>query len=176
MHAACATEDHDWALEHLRSAWPTFLDAPIHRTAYIACAAHSAHVRLLLNVHVAKRDRTDPMRLVGPDLRALARLPATAFRDGVVLRVRARCAYLSGDAAGAAALLRQSAKAMHEASILDEVERERFALGCMLGGEEGAQLCAAAEAALRALGVRLPREELRGYYPELFAAGLAPRA
>jgi hypothetical protein len=72
-------------------------------------------------------------------------------------------------------LLRQSAHAFTEACNQDEPERDRFALGCLLGGNEGAQLCAAAEEALRSLGVADPLEELRGFFPELFIGGLVDK-
>jgi hypothetical protein len=175
MHAACATGDYAWALDRLAEDWPTFLRATIHRTAYIAAAAHSAHSRLMMNYHVVRRDGSDPSRAMRADLRALARLPASAFRDGVVLRVRARCAYLSGDVAGAINLLERSAKAWNEAGVADEVHREHFAIACIRGGDEGVQMSTTALSKLRALGVRVPLEEFRGYYPELFDAGLVER-
>jgi hypothetical protein len=79
---------------------------------------------------------------------------------------------LDGDPKHAIELLQQSASASSEAFYHDEHEHDRFALGCLMGGNEGAQLCAAAEEALRSFGVIEPLEELRGFYPELFVAGL----
>lgn len=172
MHAACATQDYAWALAKVELDWAAYLRAPIHGTAYTACIAHFAHARFVLNVHVAAGEPFDAARTAAPDLRELSRLPASPLRDGQILRVRARCAYLAGDSSSAIALLEKSAQALSEALYSDEPERDRFAMGCLLGGTQGALLCTAAVSALRSCGIAEPLEELRGFYPELFAAGL----
>jgi ATP/maltotriose-dependent transcriptional regulator MalT len=167
MQVACATGDYAWARAALAEDWPAYLRAPVHGTAYLACIAHSYHARILLNQHVASGATGDISRMLRPDLRALARLPATALRDGMVLRVRARCAYLNGDTPRAIELLRHSAKMYKDAMYLDEAERDHLALAYLIGGAEKPGLCAAAIAALRERGVCDPVEELRGYYPEV---------
>ena len=85
----------------------------------------------------------------------------------MVLRLGARCAYLRGDVPRTIELLRASAMTYEAAMYPDESERDRLALGAIVGGAEGAQLCAASITALRERGVSDPVEELRGYYPEL---------
>jgi hypothetical protein len=173
MMTACATGEHDWALNRLEQDWPAYLSSPIHMTAYMAAVAHFAHARLILNRHLASGASGDAWQLVRPDVRALRRLPPGTYRDVALARLRARCAYLRGDVASAIAALRESTSLLDAASYLDEPERDRFALGCLNGGAEGAQLRAAVVARLHALGALVPLEELRSYYPELFAAGLA---
>jgi hypothetical protein len=121
---------------------------------------------------VATRSTEDPERLIRPDVRVLAGLPDSPYRASVLLRLRARCAILKGDLTSALDLFRDSAQRLDKASYLDEPERDRFAIGCLVGGSEGASICAAAEAKLRELGALVPREELQSIYPELFAAGL----
>lgn len=175
MQAACATQDYAWAQARLAEDWSAYLRAPMHGTAYTACVAHFAHARLVLNQRVDSGAEGSAERAVKPDMRELLRLPATPLRDAVVTRLRARCAYLDGDTNSAIDLLRQSASALAEAFYQDEPERDRFALGCLVGGSEGAQLCAAALEALRECGVVDPIEELRGFYPELFARGLVEK-
>jgi hypothetical protein len=172
MQAACATQDYAWAEERLAQDWPEYLRAPIHGMAYTASIAHAAHARLLLNQRVSSGAEGSAARAVQPDLRELARMSVPPLENAELMRLRARCAYLDGDPKRAIDLLQQSAAASSEAFYQDEPERDRFALGCLLGGSEGAQLCATAEEALRSFGVVEPLEELRGFYPELFVAGL----
>jgi hypothetical protein len=60
-------------------------------------------------------------------------------------------------------------------SLLDEPRRDRFAIDCLIGGAEGAQLCAAAVGALRKLGALVSLDEIESYYLELSSAGLMPK-
>ncbi|HTU62343.1 MAG TPA: hypothetical protein VMF89_27980, partial [Polyangiales bacterium] len=168
MIAACSNDDFDWAFSKLDQDWPVYLRSPIHGTAYIASVAHFTHARLLLNRHVVTRATGNVARLIRADMREIASLPQIPYRDAVLARLRARCAYLTGDRVAAMALLRESASLLDGASYLDEPERDRYVLGRMLGGAEGAQLCAAAETAMRRLGTLVPLEEVRSYAPELF--------
>jgi serine/threonine protein kinase/tetratricopeptide (TPR) repeat protein len=169
MIAACSNGDHEWAFSRLEQDWPAFLRTPLHGMAYTTSVAHFAHARLLFNHHVITRAKGDVQRLIRPDLREIASLPQSTYRDAVLARLRARCAYLTGERSSAVALLRESASLLDGASFLDEPERDRYVLGRLMGGTEGAQLCAAAEAALRRLGALVPLEELQSYSPELFA-------
>ena len=175
MLAACSINDYDWALATLERDWPVYLQSMLHRTAYIASVAHFTHARLLLGRHVATQSVEDPERLIRPDVRVLASLPASPYRDAVLLRLRARCAILKADRTSAMALFRDSAQRLDSASYLDEPERDRFAIGCLVGGSEGAAMCAAAEARLRELGALVPHEELQSIYRELFPAGLVSK-
>jgi hypothetical protein len=176
MLAACSSGDHDWALETLEQDWPAYLRNPLHGMAYLATIAHFTHARLVLNRHVVTRANQNASRLIRSDVRVIAALPTHPYRDAVLARLRARCAFLAGDRSTATALLRDSARLLDSTSFLEEPERDRFAIGCLMGGDAGAQLCAAAEAALRQLGALVPLEEMQGYYPEIFSAGLAPRS
>lgn len=175
MLAACSNHDYDWAFARLNEDWPVYLQNVLHRTAYIASVAHFMHARVLLGRHVSRRSVEDPERLIRPDVRVLARLPESPYRNAVLSRLRARCAILTGDLRSAVASLRDSVQLLDDAAYLDEPERDRFAIGCLLGGSEGAAMCAAAEAKLRELGSLVPREELQSFYPELFAAGLVDK-
>lgn len=172
MLCACSTGEYEWALEVLEKQWPTYLKSMLHRTAYGASAAHFFHARLLLGQHVKTGSSADIERVLRPDMRVIAGLPQSPYRDAVLLRLRSRCAFMKGDRATAIALLQQSAQILDSAHYLEEPERDRFALGCMIGGEEGAAMCAAAEAAIARLGVLVAREELVSTHPELVAAGL----
>jgi hypothetical protein len=172
MLAACSNHDYDWALATLEKDWPIYLQNVLHRTAYIASVAHFMHARLLLGRHVATQSVEDPERLIRPDVRVLRSLPESPYRDAVLSRLGARCAILTGELTSALGLFRDSAQLLDSASYLDEPERDRFAIGCLIGGSEGGAMCAAAEAKLRELGALVPREELQSFYPELFAAGL----
>lgn len=172
MLAACSDSEYDAALASLEKDWPMYLDSMLHRTAYTASVAHFLHARVLLGRHVATRSTEDAERLIRPDVRVLASLPESPYRDAVLLRLRARCAILKGDLKSAVPLLREGAQRLDSASYLDEPERDRFAIGCLIGGTEGAAICAAAEAKLRELGCLMPREECQSGYPELVAAGL----
>ncbi|HET8939432.1 MAG TPA: AAA family ATPase, partial [Polyangiales bacterium] len=172
MLAACANGDYDWALASIEKDWPVYLDSMLHRTAYTTSVAHFLHARVLLGRHVATRSAEDAARLIRPDVRVIASLPESPYRDAVLLRLRARCAILKGDLTAAVPLLRKGAERLDSASYLDEPERDRFAIGCLIGGAEGAAICAAAEAKLRELGCLMAREECRSGYPELIAAGL----
>jgi serine/threonine protein kinase/tetratricopeptide (TPR) repeat protein len=172
MQAACANGEHDWALAQLETDWPAYLKTMLHGTAYLANIAHLSRARLLFARHVATRSTEDIERIIRPDLRVIASLPATPYRDAALARMRARCAFLKGDRTAAVALLRDSARLLDSGSYLEEPERDRFAIGCLVGGSEGRTISAAAEAKLRELGSLVPREDLRSYYPELVAAGL----
>jgi tRNA A-37 threonylcarbamoyl transferase component Bud32 len=169
MRAACATGDFAWALAH-DDDWQAYLRAPIRRSAYLAALAHSTHARLLLNQHVAAGRRQGAERLLRADLRHLARLPPMRICSAALLRLRARLSVLAGDSGAAIELLRQNAAANEAAGCLDEVERDRYALGFLLGGDEGAQLRAAADLSLRRLGVNQPLLDLGAYFPELVDA------
>lgn len=168
MLVGCATGDYEWAFERLAKDWPAYLGAPIHRSAYLACVLHLTHARLLLNRHVVSGSSGGASQLVRADLRAITRLPPHPKRSFALYHLRARCAYVDGDSTQAIELLAQSRKAMEEMSCADQPERDRWAMGCILGGDEGNQMQERALAALAAIGVRDPLVELRSYYPELF--------
>jgi serine/threonine protein kinase len=169
MRAACTTRDFDWALAQ-SDDWQAYLRSPIHRSAYLAALAHNAHARLLLNHHVANGQRRGAERVLRADLRQLERLPPMRVVTGALARLRARLDYLAGDPAAALERLRRNAVTYEAAGFLDEFERERYAVGYLIGGEEGAQLKAAADLGLRKLGVSEPLRDLRGYFPELVDA------
>ena len=170
MLAACSNREYEWAFARLEQDWPAFLRTPLHGMAYVASVAHFTHARLLLNRHVAMRATDDVERLIRPDFRELSSLPQTPYRDAVLARLRARCAYLTGDRSTAITLLQESTRVLDAASFLDEPERDRYVIGRLVGGSKGEELCAAAEAALRRLGALVPLEELQSYAPELFVA------
>lgn len=167
LRAACHTGEHDWALEYYATFEPKFEASPLKRSVYLVYLLRIHHARLVLNRHVALGHTTDPAQIVRSDLRWLKKHAPPSLHKPAELRVLARAAAIRGERARAAELFEQSKRAHVELGAADDVERDRYALGLLLGGEQGAQLRTQAVAALRALGVRDPELEARGFFPEL---------
>jgi hypothetical protein len=170
ISTACWTKDYAWADEYLASMWPEFLRSPLRRSGYLGVMAHSEHARLLLNQQLEGVRAS--MLPVAPieDLRALSRsrLPAAG---AFVERFRARIAILEARPDEAIARLRASRAAFEALDMLHEAARDQFALGVVIGGEQGALLQSAADQRMRELGVVVPRADVRAHFPELTGAG-----
>jgi hypothetical protein len=130
---------------------------------------HVAQLRLLINRHVAERRQGDLRALVRADLQALTKLKLP-WCEPTISRVEARLAYLEGDQDTALQRLRESADGNERAGSIDEATRDRFALGLIIGGDEGTALRTTHERLLRERGVHDPSSNMRGYFPELFGA------
>jgi hypothetical protein len=139
----------------------------VHRSAFIGCLAHGTHARLLLNHHVETGASGDVEALVRNDVVQLRRLPATVLTETAIARILSRVAYLRGDRERAIQLLRTSLERFDETLILQEIAHDRYTLGLLIGGAEGAPLAAAANQALGEYGVSDPEACMRGYVPEL---------
>jgi hypothetical protein len=165
MRAACATGDFEWANEQLQELWPKYRRSPAHRSGFLALLAHSVHARFLLNRHVAQGGG-DPAQLVRDDLRRLRNMHLQ-WCAGSTTRLDARVAKFSGESKAAIALLRQSVEHFTRADAPDEIVRNQYALGCLVGGDEGANLRAQSARALQGNGIVDPIADLRSYFPEL---------
>jgi eukaryotic-like serine/threonine-protein kinase len=167
FRVAAMTAEHAWAFEAYAQFKPRYDASPLKRSAYLAYGLHVQYARLLLNHHVASGATDDPAQLIDEHQHWLETKAPLPLRTAAPLRLQARIAIIRGKREAAAALLEQSQQAHAELAAADEVERDRYARGLLLGGAAGAKLTAAAIAALRDLGVNAPERELRGYYPEL---------
>jgi serine/threonine protein kinase len=167
MRAAAMTGEFDWAFGIVDAFWKGYLDSTISHSAQLAFVLRSNRACLLLNRYVAAGRQGDPERLIAEDLRWLSKKSPEPYRAPASSRLRARLATLRDDSQAAAELLRDSMRQHTEIGAADEAARERYALGCVIGGDEGARFKAEAMDALRALGVVDPEADVHGYYPEL---------
>jgi hypothetical protein len=168
LRAACATGEHEWALDIYADFEPKFASSPLKRSVYLVYLLRIHHARLVLNRHVALGHTSDPEEVFRADLRWLKKHAPPALHKPAELRLLARAAAIRGDRARATELFEQSRQAHVELGAADDVERDRYALGLLLGGVQGSQLINDAIAALSGLGVREPTQEIRGFFPELF--------
>ena len=165
LRIACSTHDYAWAAPFIAEDWPRWQRSPVLNSSYLCLLAHMTHARYQLNRHVIERLTGDPAVLIKADLRALGRLPFEAWRVANVSRLRARLAFLNQQPAAAAELLRKSIDKVASVSAA-EVARDRYALGFLLGGEEGAQLRSDADRVLRESGTVDPIADMQAHYPE----------
>ncbi|HTU62038.1 MAG TPA: hypothetical protein VMF89_26455, partial [Polyangiales bacterium] len=167
LRAACHTGEHDWALQIYADFEPKFESSPLKRSVYLVYLLRIHHARLVLNRHVALAHTSDPERVFRSDLRWLKKYAPVELYKPAELRMLSRAAAIRGERARAAELFEQSRLAHSALGAADDVERDRYALGLLQGGEQGAQLISQAVAALKSLGVRDPALEIRGFFPEL---------
>lgn len=167
LRVACALGDYAWARATIDEMWPQF-ERSLVRHSLFAVLAYGAHARYLLNQHVLSGASGDPERLLRDDLRALHKF-SDRVGPATHTRFRARLAYLRGDLARARELFEQHAEQCPRERFTDETERASWALGRVLGGQQGAELCARAVARLRERGVVDPEAEIGSHFPELIA-------
>jgi len=168
MRVGCATGDHDWALRWMSAEFERMKRSILKRGGPFSTVVSALHARLMLNRSVALQHSVEEAtRAVAQDLRTLERSREPAA-DGVAARMRARLALIAGDRVTPRELLEQSSACFEKYRVVDEAARDRYALGAVIGGEEGAQLQATAILALRTHGYVDPRKDLLAYYPELF--------
>lgn len=168
MRAGCATREYAWALARTEEFWSRYQRSIVHRSAFLAVFAHASHARLLLNQHVeGGATKRDVGALVRSDVRQLARLPDTYMRHVAIARTEARVAFLQGDRHRAVALQRHSLARYKDSNMHLESAHDRYTLGLLLGGSEGAPLIAAASKTLSECGIGDPEAYMRGYVPEL---------
>jgi hypothetical protein len=169
LRAGSVTYDFDWALAALDGFWGDYLKSPIRHNAHFAYILHASRVWLALNRYAVKREQGDPEKLVRESLNWLASKAPEAVRPAICARFRARLALLRGDRRAAAELFRASVAAYTALGAQDDVARDQYVLGHLLDEDEGATLQVSALNALRELGFMEPAQDLRAYYPELFA-------
>jgi serine/threonine protein kinase/tetratricopeptide (TPR) repeat protein len=168
MRVGCATGEHEWALRWMHGEFESMKHSVLKRGGPAATVVPALHARLLLNRAVALgHTAAQAEQAVADDLRTLTRSTAAAA-PGVVARMRARLALMSGDRVAPRKLFEFSSSCFEKDLVVDEAARDRYALGAVIGGEQGAQLQATALLALRAHGYVDPRKDLSAYYPELF--------
>ncbi|HTU56989.1 MAG TPA: hypothetical protein VMF89_01125, partial [Polyangiales bacterium] len=152
----------------LAELWPRF-EASMIKHSVLSLLAYGAHTRLTLNQHVLSGNTGDPAPSVRRGLRMLRRRSARLQR-ALCSRYDARIAVIRGEHARACELFREHIAACEEQGYADEVERGRWALGQLIGGEEGQKLRDAAIQALSDLGYAQPLADMPTHYPELFTS------
>lgn len=170
LWTAGLTGEYAWARSVMELYWERCLHSPVRHGRVLRNFMHTARARLLLNEYVAGGRLGDPAEVIREDLRVLDAMRGTVRIDPSK-RYHARIAYLRGDKSRAQQLLQQFWQELSTAGVAEEAERERYAIGFLMGGEEGAQLRAAAHASSLALGVVNPLALLRGTYPEIVQDG-----
>ncbi|MET0389506.1 MAG: protein kinase [Polyangiales bacterium] len=174
LRAAALTFDFDWAFAVMDQLWERCMQSPLRHGSLLRYFMHSSRARLLLNRYVVEGRKGDPGAIVEEDLRALRSLQHLPIQN-LSRNFDARIAYLRGDTAGAIEAAQIMMRGFEQRQLLEEMAREKQALGCLIGGEEGAQLRAAGHAESLALGVANPFTLLRASNPELVIDfGLAP--
>jgi hypothetical protein len=166
--AASANHEFDWARAYLDASWGRYERSPLRRSGYLPLMVHAIRARVLLNEYVVEGRRGEPPREVREDLRAMVK--NTSPSGGATQRIEARLAYLAGKPQQAAGLLRVGIAAYEAMHMAPDVLRDRYALGALLGGTEGAALQQAAEQGLRELGLVNPRADIGMQYPEFIGA------
>jgi hypothetical protein len=167
LGAACLTRNYAWAHECLDANWQRYLRSPIDRGSWVSITLRASRARLLLNQHIVEGQDPRLLSAARQDLSWLERHGASAFAK----RVAARVAHQCGDDAQAIGYLRDVIAQLEQRSMLGEAARDRYALGALLGGEQGRALTETARHDLTALGVVNPAALLRAHYPEFVEAG-----
>jgi serine/threonine protein kinase/tetratricopeptide (TPR) repeat protein len=166
MRIGCATGEYDWALDTTRAHWQSFQRSVVRRSDSFSMFAYEAHGRLVL-CHAARNKRSAGLRRELADHRAALKKAEHRCAPGELLRIDARIALAQGDKAKAIERLMASIASFERAGATDQAARDRWALGALQGGLEGAALQESALAYLTELGVIAPIKQLHGYYPEL---------
>jgi hypothetical protein len=108
------------------------------------------------------------MHAVGSELAMLCR-PHLARNGRLIAEIcRARILHARDERERGIALMRQAVTMAADSS---DVDRTRYALGLMIGGDEGAALRADSDRVLRERGVANPAAFVRNSFPELFRSG-----
>ncbi|HKU40852.1 MAG TPA: hypothetical protein VJR89_21975, partial [Polyangiales bacterium] len=170
MRVASATNQYAWARQFSEPEWLRYRRSPVSRVPLLAFGIHSVRPRFLLNRHVHERSPGDVAELIRSEVRALRRV-ALPWAGLFATRMQARAAIISGERAFAIERLRENVAGWSATASRDEAARDQWALGQLLGGAQGAELMASAEATLRALGVLNPALDAAYNFPELVSGG-----
>lgn len=167
LRVGCATGEHEWAERLGGEIYERFQHSILARAGIQAYMAPALHARFLLNRAVALRHSAQEARAsVANDLRSIAKANM-APSLGIIARTHARLHLIAGEHAAARPLLEQSLACFERIESIDEAARDRYALGCLMGGQQGAQMQETALEALRKHGYVNPSKDLLSYYPEL---------
>jgi eukaryotic-like serine/threonine-protein kinase len=166
MYTACATGQHAWGLESAAPLWQEFMRSPLRRVGVLRTLSHVAHGRLLLNDYVRTGRKGPVPSEVISDIKH-----AAASATHQELRLRGRVAYLNGDPARALELFKQSAEQLEDRGCEPEALRDRYAMGVLIGGQEGARMVQAAFDTLEnKYGLRDPQRNARAFFPEFIGS------
>jgi hypothetical protein len=153
-----------WAVALLEQDWPRFQRSPLRTAANLAQHARYTRLHLLITQHILTSPSVaDVPAAIRGEIRALS---ANDPRSAVsMLHESARLALAAGDRDQAVQLLRRAETYDGPGAHRDRV---RYGLGVVMGGQEGAALCAESERALRDRGMVQLSGCLRADLPELF--------
>ena len=164
--AGCLSGQYQWALRSLELDWPHFQRSLLSSGANIALHARHTRVQLLVTQHIlTSRSVKDVPRALGAEIRALFASDPRARAS--MSYQSARLALAAGDKARAIELMRQGQQ--HKGAGIHS-DRMRYAFGLVVGGAEGAAICAEAEHALQQRGLAQVTGCMRADYPELFSS------
>jgi len=164
-YAACVTGELAWGMRYLEQDWPRYLRSPVRGIASLAANARLFRVQLLLSHHfTAGHGASELPRKLRSELAELERAYTQGIHAALVDMQCARVEHAAGNVAGAVARLR---RAIERGANKFEAESPRYQLGVMLGGEQGAALCAGSRQALLERGLPDPDAWLRSMFPEL---------
>jgi serine/threonine protein kinase/tetratricopeptide (TPR) repeat protein len=167
MRTACGGHDYSWAEPWLEDAWQQWKRSPARLSAFTSMVALGARLRYLVNRHVIERRTEDLEAVVRADLKAARSVPFEDWRVGLLARTHARLDYLAGRRGSAIENLKTVIEVLERAGAAAEASRDRYALGFLIGGTEGASLRAEADRQLREQLTVDPLAELHANYPEL---------
>jgi tetratricopeptide (TPR) repeat protein len=167
MRASCSTNDFVWGEPWLERAWSEWKRSPLRFVAFLSFHALSTRLRYLVNRHVIERRTESLEAVIRAELKAMAKLPFEDHCGAVIGRIKARLEFIAGRRSTAIEQLRAAVDLLEKSGSLADLARDRYALGVMMGGPEGAKLRAEGEQMLRAQGVTDPLAELSANYPEL---------
>jgi hypothetical protein len=159
--AACSTGQLAWGRAVLDREWPRAVRSAMLRVPSFTSLLQHGRLRLLVNQQL-RAQQPDP-KLQRDIARTMSALSKVRSAKGYVLLERARLSLAQGDRAGATALLQ---RALTELPYEMELERIRYLLAHIAGGEDGRSQRQAIEQRLISQGVE-PHAYLAGFFPEL---------
>jgi hypothetical protein len=161
--AGALSGEHRWALRLLEQDWPRFQRSPLRGGANLALHARNVRLHLLVTRHILTSSAVANVpRALRTEIRALASKGPRA--ETSMLYQSARLALAAGDKARAVASMR---KGLERTGPSIHSDRARYALGMMIGGAEGAAICAESERALQQRGLIQISGCIRADFPEL---------
>ena len=167
LRCSLASHEYAWADAVLGDGWERFQRSLVRRAAMLAASAYEAHAHWNISRHVhAARSGAVP-DAVRSEIHALEKLRHMAWCRPAAARLRARLAYLSGDRDSAMRLLRHCADDYAAMGCRLYAAQSSYALGRVVGGDEGADLIRNARESLRSSGASAPDLVLTTYCPEL---------
>jgi serine/threonine protein kinase len=172
MRASCSTHDYSWAEEWLEVAWKQWKRSPTRLSAFMSMLAVGSRIRYLINRHVVERRTENLEAVVRADLKVARGIPFEEGRLALMARTHARLEFLAGRRGPAIAHMKNVIELLGRIGAEGELARDRYALGFLIGGTEGASLRAEADRAMREQGTLDPLADLHTYYPELMSESL----